>query len=348
MDPNLPGVQEMRRQLQQGGDISLPIDVYVADIARTEVGDAIRPHVRMDAEGLSQIELQEATPQMENRIRQMMERADIEAQDVEAADTLTGQIFDQLMETGRVSRQVARMQSALIPAAVSARAKEYGVTFDEMAQRLGFGGVVGPEVAQAEDAMEQQPAELFDVAWPDDTEDGENPVTITAFVKDTPSEAFVFAEDNADGSYSIKESGLPEEMRGQGFGVGMYEALIDELVRRDQKITSDLTVSPEAQRVYEALRRRGYEVTQNPDAAIDEETGALYADDPVFDVVPPTDDTLQQSDVERLPDRMDMQQMIADGNRADLIKMAEKFIPASGDLFGPRSRAASTRVSRAS
>lgn len=124
----------------------------------------------------------------------------------------------------------------------------------------------------------------IEVAWPDDTEPGENPASITAAVKGKGAQAYVFAEDNADGSYSIQESGLPPEMRGQGIGVQLYERLLAELFRRGQRVTSDNSVSKDAQRIYKALEKRGYIVEQNPAAVVDEETGALEANGPVYTI----------------------------------------------------------------
>jgi ribosomal protein S18 acetylase RimI-like enzyme len=129
------------------------------------------------------------------------------------------------------------------------------------------------------------PSEIT-IAWPDDTEAGENPAAITAAVEARGAEAFITAEDNADGSYSITESGLPSDMQGQGTGVQLYEALLAELFSRGQRVTSDNSVSEKAQKIYQALKRRGYAIEQNADAVIDPETGALEADGPVFTIGP--------------------------------------------------------------
>ena len=126
------------------------------------------------------------------------------------------------------------------------------------------------------------------IALPDDTEEGEDPVAITAYVDGVAGNASIFAEDNADGSYSIQEAGLPEELRGKGLGIKLYEKLIADLFARGKRVTSDNSVSADAQHVYDALRRRGYTVEQNPDAEIDDETGALESwDTPVFEIKKP-------------------------------------------------------------
>lgn len=123
------------------------------------------------------------------------------------------------------------------------------------------------------------------IATTEDHEPGENPSSITAYVDGMGSKAFMYAEDNGNGTYSIQESGLPPEIRGKGYGVQLYEALNAEMQRRGQVLTSDASVSKDAQRVYYSLEKRGYRIERNPDATIDEETGSLESDDgrsPVF------------------------------------------------------------------
>ncbi len=55
--------------------------------------------------------------------------------------------------------------------------------------------------------------------------------------------------------------------RGKGFGVAAYEELIERARNQGKKrIQSDETVEEGAANVYEALRRRGYDVRRHPDA----------------------------------------------------------------------------------
>jgi N12 class adenine-specific DNA methylase/ribosomal protein S18 acetylase RimI-like enzyme len=131
-------------------------------------------------------------------------------------------------------------------------------------------------------------AKAVKIAWSDDHEPGQNPAGISAYVEGHEGKAFMFAEDNADGTYSIQESGLPPELRGQGYGVKMYQALIDEMARRGQVLTSDVSVSPAAQHVYQALQDRGYGIERNPNVSADPDTGALESNDgkPVYRIIP--------------------------------------------------------------
>ena len=87
---------------------------------------------------------------------------------------------------------------------------------------------------------------------------------------------------------------LDEAARGQGIGVSMYSALIDEAHARGLRVFSDSTVEMPAVRVYEALERRGYDLRRTPGGgelppSDDLPAGAMFgrgAKDPVFEVLP--------------------------------------------------------------
>jgi predicted GNAT family acetyltransferase len=108
--------------------------------------------------------------------------------------------------------------------------------------------------------------------------------SITAYTDD---DAFVVADANTDGTFSIKESGVPEQLRGTGVGIGLYESLLGDAFKRGApRVASDVSVSKEAQRIYSALQRRGYNVQQNPNAVVDPESGALFAEGGVYTIMP--------------------------------------------------------------
>lgn len=91
-----------------------------------------------------------------------------------------------------------------------------------------------------------------------------------------------------DGGLQILGARLPEGERGQGYGVAMYQRLIDDAHAAGYPVRSDASVSPSARRIYESLARRGYEVSRNPRAV--EKDGGLHDADysaPVFTILPP-------------------------------------------------------------
>ena len=95
-----------------------------------------------------------------------------------------------------------------------------------------------------------------------------------------------------NGVLRITHAEVVEAERGKGYGIGLYQTLIDEAHRRGLQVTSDSTVEMPAARVYEALSRRGYEVSKADGVGLIEPDdaapfGGLYGpqgDSPVFSV----------------------------------------------------------------
>jgi hypothetical protein len=67
-----------------------------------------------------------------------------------------------------------------------------------------------------------------------------------------------------DGALHISSSELAPSLRGAGIGTAMYRALVDEAHARGLRVFSDATVSGDAVRVYDSLKRRGYDVQRTP------------------------------------------------------------------------------------
>lgn len=63
---------------------------------------------------------------------------------------------------------------------------------------------------------------------------------------------------------TIDKSTLPAIHQGQGYGVAMYRAIVDEAIERGLRVESSFEVSEKASRVYDALARRGYNVERLP------------------------------------------------------------------------------------
>jgi hypothetical protein len=62
----------------------------------------------------------------------------------------------------------------------------------------------------------------------------------------------------------ISDENLSAEQRGKGYDTRMYQALVDEALKRGLNVQSASTVNEDTVRVYESLRRQGYQVQQNP------------------------------------------------------------------------------------
>jgi hypothetical protein len=61
--------------------------------------------------------------------------------------------------------------------------------------------------------------------------------------------------------------------RGQGYGLKAYQELADHAIAGGKTLRSDVEVTLDAARMYEALERRGYKIERNPNAKIEEVGG---------------------------------------------------------------------------
>lgn len=111
----------------------------------------------------------------------------------------------------------------------------------------------------------------------------------------TPDETgpFFHYEDGAGGiqatvrgdNLRLGIAAVSPSRQGKGLGTALYEEALSYAERKGLTVTSDVSVSPDAQRVYEGLRKRGYEVTKSP-TAIQDEDGTLNSKEPVYVVRP--------------------------------------------------------------
>ena len=289
-------------QLQEAATSNGTIEVSVAEaltyLPGTPLEQVFLQNARSAPDAMSLADADQASQQAEQFLQEEAERVMQQAADTQAwqqsSEQVKQTVLTQLNNTGRFTPDVNDAYATLQANFFSTMAARVGMTPQELydryslkvaAQPVGQGGVLnaeeGPAVAITEDRDETT---LYSV-------------TATA---PAAGNAFINAEANADGSFQIRESGVPEEARGQGLGVRLYEGLLRDLFARGAvQVTSDTSVSADAQRVYQALRNRGYVVEQSPDAVVDPETGALESDQPVFTVRPSADaNVLEQRGVQ--------------------------------------------------
>jgi hypothetical protein len=77
----------------------------------------------------------------------------------------------------------------------------------------------------------------------------------------------------------IKRQDVEAKVQGKGISQAMIERLAPEAERAGLTLSSDVTVSAAAQRVYEALKRKGWNVKENPNT-LNKETGSKVSLDP--------------------------------------------------------------------
>lgn len=289
-------VEQLQEAATSNGTIEVPVAEALTYLPGTPLEQVFLQNARSAPNAMSLADADQASKQAEQYLQQEADRVLQQAADTQAwqqsSETVKTTILDQLNSTGRFTSDVNEAYATLQSNFFSTMAARTGMTPTELydryslkvaAKQAGQGGVLnadeGPAVTITEDRDETT---LY---------------SITATVP-SAGNAFINAEANADGSFQIRESGVPEEARGQGLGVRLYEGLLRDLFARGAvQVTSDTSVSADAQRVYQALRNRGYVVEQSPDAVVDPETGALESDQPVFTVRPRTDPGMLEQSV---------------------------------------------------
>ncbi|HEY6612774.1 MAG TPA: PLxRFG domain-containing protein [Pseudomonas sp.] len=143
------------------------------------------------------------------------------------------------------------------------------------------------------------------ITWPtDDFADDGTPYSMSVSLADSPLRGFIALEGMSSGEFAITESGIRDENdRGNGLGGRMYRAAIEFLTERGLAMLSDVTLSPDSQRMYESLRSRGYTVEVLNEPGINED-GWAVAEGPIYRVTKDTDDvrySLAGAVLDRLP-----------------------------------------------
>ena len=81
-------------------------------------------------------------------------------------------------------------------------------------------------------------------------------------------ESRLIRKKGQDDYLQIENIDIDKSMRGAGYGVSIYEDFIEEAVRKGyKKVVSDSSVSDDAKRVYDSLKKRGYKVKALADDA---------------------------------------------------------------------------------
>lgn len=127
----------------------------------------------------------------------------------------------------------------------------------------------------------------------------------------------------------VKGVAVDRRSRGTGIGTALYEEAVAEASRRGVPLRSDTTVSEEAARVYESLRKKGYEVRQNEGVQVERGSGLHAFDSPgkyVFEVLPK-----RQVETPAQGEGAPLKQ-----SATDALRMSESFVPEEkvDEIFG--------------
>ena len=154
----LPGIREqLQNALENGGDITIPTSVYGAKLSGTQLGDALRPHMRLSPEAMSVAQAQEFS-RKRDALRQeaqaaLAERQEADAAFVESAQKVETTMAEQLRQTGMQDIEV-RANAELFRDLAVTQAARMGITPEQFYERYPY-RVRGPQVVQEGQPLEQ-------------------------------------------------------------------------------------------------------------------------------------------------------------------------------------------------
>lgn len=127
----------MRSQIDGlGSDVIVKMDQLAKDfVENPELLNAARKHMRLSETAMTQAEVESGSAET---IRNLMEEAKANAALKNEADAIFNDIVKQLVATGRMSKESARMNAVLIPAYITVKAKETGLGVAEIYERMNL------------------------------------------------------------------------------------------------------------------------------------------------------------------------------------------------------------------
>lgn len=104
-----------------------------------------------------------------------------------------------------------------------------------------------------------------------------------------------------DDAITIRGIELEPGARGKGIGMAAYQQILDRATREGKTLASDSEVTTNAARIYDALERRGYAVTRNPEAKLSEDGKWRTPDEsPVFTVAEKSEGPMDWAEIDAL------------------------------------------------
>lgn len=183
-----------------GGDIRLPMGKWIGKVAGTEIGDALTPHVRSNPDALSFSETEQAQ-QMQGDIQQRGEEIVSETvsnkQFKDSARAVESDVFEQIKSTAKYSDSVARNYASFVREFYVARAKEEGVSPQEIFDRYGLSVVSSDQIDERQVLSQAQESGF----------EGSNPIEATEWVS------------AANKGLDMSQEGRMQRARDMGFDV---------------------------------------------------------------------------------------------------------------------------------
>ncbi|MFI9652843.1 hypothetical protein [Guyparkeria halopsychrophila] len=251
---DMPSVREQLAEAEAtGGDLKIPLAEYATRIAATDYHDGLRDLARFNPEDMSPAEAAEwQETQGETFQREAQEILDRRIDDdasQQSARRVEDTVRQQIIETGRFTKDVADKYASLHGAFATTMADRLGIQPAEVYERYGL--QVRAEGLQMDGAQYDQGTTLDDV-------------------KATAQEAGVdVAVRERDDVITLDKIVVPEDGRGQGTGTQTMQALVDYADAQGKAIALTPTddFGGNAKRLRDFYKRFGFAENKGADKA---------------------------------------------------------------------------------
>ena len=159
VDAIVPGfAEQVRTEAERGGDVTIPTAVFSAKLANTDLGNALRPHMRLSPEALSVTQLEAVRAERERMSAAGQDVIDerLAAEDtafVESATRVEETMYSELTAAGQPATE-AKINAEFVRNMMASLADRVGVTPEQMFERYPY-RVRGEGQAEQAQALEQ-------------------------------------------------------------------------------------------------------------------------------------------------------------------------------------------------
>lgn len=119
-----------------GEDVELPMSEYVT--LPQDARAALRPHVRLGVDSLSQVESQSFVEREDSDIARLVVEAQKSVENYARATDIYRTVADQIAETGAYSKRQSELMARIVPAYVVTKADREGLSVDDVWGQLGL------------------------------------------------------------------------------------------------------------------------------------------------------------------------------------------------------------------
>jgi len=137
-----------------GGDVLIPIPDFVANVADSDHFDALRPHMRLSADSLTPFESQTESVEHRDYVASLMSEAESNADTFQESQQVYESVKQQLIDTGRVTDQVAKISAQIIPAWAAVMSERTGKSVQQVYTESGL-AIEGPFVEKQVELAER-------------------------------------------------------------------------------------------------------------------------------------------------------------------------------------------------